>query len=81
MLSKLNSKVRPHMEFAHALTRSVMTSQRTLVTADSFRSFPNSLSHRHKHRGITTFLMLLPFVDKVMFLLLEAENSVGGGDL
>ena len=65
MLSKLKPEVQEHRMFGQAFLDHVMQNQRQLVEDASYKNFPNSLHHRHKHRGITTILMMMPFVDEV----------------
>ena len=65
MLAQLKPEVTEHRLFAHAFLKHLMENQRHLVEDSSYKNFPNSLHHRHKHRGITTILMMMPFVDDV----------------
>ena len=70
LLTQLQPEVHvEHRAFAHALLTRLMEHQRHLVAESSYKNFPNSLSHRQKHRGITAILLLLPFVDEVTSLL------------
>ncbi len=54
-----------HRVFARALLSRLLQHQRSLTDESSYRNFPNSLSHRLKHRGITAVLLLMRFVDEV----------------
>lgn len=65
MLSQLKPEVQEHRMFAQAFLNHLMENQRHLVEDASYKNFPNSLHHRHKHRGITTILIMMPFVDEV----------------
>ena len=48
-----------------------------LSLSAGFRNFPNSLSHREKHRSFCALFMLEEFMDEVIiFLLAQARSAV-----
>ena len=67
LLAKLPGQVKGQVyTLAQHLIGQLVTKYKDLVKAVGFRNFPNSLSHREKHRAFCAFFMLEKFIDKVL---------------